>query len=152
MARQDLDDVSERTSVSLVSCRRQFDNLKRVMKAVPSRRILFPLLPANAVQCGVHERATSFRDCARLLGVGWACTTLPNERTQVALGEPDPTDPELFDASRTVYEARLPRSAFAQAVTVARAHGMRTLRGWDCVRTDGPLRMGSRRAAVPRRR
>lgn len=52
--RKDLDDVSERTSVSLVSCRRQFDNLKRVMK--------------------------------------------------VALGEPDPTDPELFDASRTVYE------------------------------------------------
>ena len=27
-------------------------------------------------------------------------------RSQVALGEPDPTDPELFDASRTVYEAR----------------------------------------------
>ena len=58
-------------------------------------------------------------------------------RTQVALGEPDPTDPELFDASRTVYEARLPRSAFAQAVTVARAHACgRCVAGTVCARMD----------------
>eukprot|EP00911_Craspedida_sp_UC1_P001863 UC1_evm1s1427 len=32
--RRDLDEVAEQSGISLVSCRRQFDNLKRVFKAV----------------------------------------------------------------------------------------------------------------------
>ena len=32
--RKDLDEVSEKTSVSLKSCRRQFDNVRRIHKAV----------------------------------------------------------------------------------------------------------------------
>jgi endonuclease IV len=32
--RKDMDDVSEKTRVSLGSCRRQFDNLKRIFKKV----------------------------------------------------------------------------------------------------------------------
>jgi len=32
--RKDLDEVSEKTSVSLISCRRQYDNVRRVHKAV----------------------------------------------------------------------------------------------------------------------
>lgn len=32
--RKDLDEVSEKTNVSLKSCRRQFDNVKRVFKTV----------------------------------------------------------------------------------------------------------------------
>jgi len=32
--RKDLDEVSEKTSVSLISCRRQFDNVRRIHKAV----------------------------------------------------------------------------------------------------------------------
>lgn len=33
--RKDLDEVSERTSVRLKSCRRQFDNIKRIFKVSP---------------------------------------------------------------------------------------------------------------------
>ena len=41
--RKDLDEVSERTKVSLRSCRRQFDNIKRVFKSVEE-------LPGNFLQ------------------------------------------------------------------------------------------------------
>ncbi|EPZ34538.1 FIBP-domain-containing protein [Rozella allomycis CSF55] len=33
-SRKDLDDVSEKTKISIISCRRQFDNLKRIYKKV----------------------------------------------------------------------------------------------------------------------
>lgn len=41
--RKDLDEVSEKTNVTLKSCRRQFDNIKRVFKMVEE-------LPGNLMQ------------------------------------------------------------------------------------------------------
>ena len=169
MARQDLDDVSERTSVSLVSCRRQFDNLKRVMKAVPSRPNLFPPLPApsreptacSAVYMNVRHPFVIVLACSVAAGQGMHHTAERTlARSQVALGEPDPTDPELFDASRTVYEARSHASLSVplrrQSQPHARTHADAVWLGTACVRTvgwvDRYLRMGSRRATVPHRR
>ena len=61
-------------------------------------------------------------------------------RSQVALGEPDPTDPELFDASRTVYEARSHASLSVplhrQSQPHARTHADAVWLGTACARMD----------------
>ncbi|XP_014676738.1 PREDICTED: acidic fibroblast growth factor intracellular-binding protein-like [Priapulus caudatus] len=103
--RKELDDVSERSRVNLKSCRRQFENMKHVFKAVEEMRgsleqnvqqsFLLPIelarkyaavvfITSNRFETGKKKLAylefDDFAHCANLMITNWSCASADCQR------------------------------------------------------------------------